>query len=569
MAGDVSANTVMPDSTTVGPTFAPMQHKTFFANTRYWVFFSDGTDMAYCTSVDGSSWTARNTVRTSDWGGDFSTWTDGTYVYYAYSSFTVGTPGDDILWRRGTLNSDGSITWGVEHQAVAVVPGLYYAYPNICLDSNSHAVITYCRTNNAADNRIYVTRNASMDDTWSTDAGFPMHVADVTIGGHFTQPVPLTTGKVMVMYPYNEDATIRSRVLSGNSLTVERATASSISAMQSAYDATSRGGDDVDLVFWESAHNDLIHTVFDYSDDTWESETIVQGGTANGMVPTLSWNTSDPTELYCFWFIYLAASELYYKRCDGGVWDTDPTVWFTETGPDARYITCSYQSYSDHIAVVWPAGIYSPYWVRFAALDTAVPSTSSRWYLYDSEHHFPVGTDSYLMSRELSEAEGTVAIQIGDNVTWIADVGASAPTGFPAGDWTGSLAILDGAGTCDIEVGKWTPDGGDGVFTPYGIAEDLAFEGAGGVRDNPFTISVGAFDLLAGERLACRITPVTGKVVLHSGSSPDAYGQSWIEIPGYNPAAPVPELPTVLLLGMGLLSVVGLTLLRRGRLATR
>jgi beta propeller repeat protein len=201
---------------------------------------------------------------------------------------------------------------------------------------------------------------------------------------------------------------------------------------------------------------------------------------------------------------------------------------------------------------------------------TTIPVSSSRWYLYDSNHHFPVGSPSYLMSREQSVAEGTVTIQNGESVIWIADVEALVSTSFPAGEWSGSLAILDGEGTCDIEVGKWIPDGGDGLFISYGIVEDLRFEGASGVRDNPFTVPVAAFDLLAGERLACRITPVTGKVVLHSGSAPDAYGQSWIQIPDYNPAYPVPELPTVLLLGAGLVGVagvLGLGLFKRRRLA--
>jgi len=100
-------------STVSNATLFDYERKSFYANGRYWVFYVDGTNMVYSTSTDGTSWTVgpQSPIRGGDWGGGnfFSIYFDGTYVHYVFGYYNVlNYP---LLYRRGTPNSDGTITW--------------------------------------------------------------------------------------------------------------------------------------------------------------------------------------------------------------------------------------------------------------------------------------------------------------------------------------------------------------------------------------------------------------------------------------------------------------------------
>jgi len=72
-------------TSTTGAVPYPHQRKTFYANGRFWVFYSDGRNMVYRTSTDGSTWSSATTVRAAINGSLFSVWFDGTYLHYAYA----------------------------------------------------------------------------------------------------------------------------------------------------------------------------------------------------------------------------------------------------------------------------------------------------------------------------------------------------------------------------------------------------------------------------------------------------------------------------------------------------
>lgn len=185
-------------------------------------------------------------------------------------------------------------------------------------------------------------------------------------------------------------------------------------------------------------------------------------------------------------------------------------------------------------------------------------ANSIRWYLYDSNHHFPPDAASYIMSKDICRpdgcAEGSMSIGSGESVIWIADEAAAVAVSFPDETWQGRLDIRDGAGKCTVEIGKWEAGSG---FTAYGDSTEVTFAGASD-PENLFEVLPGAFTIPAGEYLACRITTTDGhQTVVHCGSSPSNYGLSWIEYPWDNPPYPVPELPAALLIGIGLLGLVG------------
>jgi len=90
------------------PLSAGFQVKVFYANARFWVFFIDGNNLVYCTSLDGTIWTNKIIIRSGVTDASrFSIYYDGTYLHYALVSGAWDGP---MYYRRGYPNTDGTIT---------------------------------------------------------------------------------------------------------------------------------------------------------------------------------------------------------------------------------------------------------------------------------------------------------------------------------------------------------------------------------------------------------------------------------------------------------------------------
>jgi len=96
-------------STSSFATRHPFQRKAFYANERYWVFYSDGANIVFKSSIDGKMWSVPSNIRLGGQGGYFSLHFDGENVHLVYAylgSFT---------YRKGIPNSNGTISWGTEY----------------------------------------------------------------------------------------------------------------------------------------------------------------------------------------------------------------------------------------------------------------------------------------------------------------------------------------------------------------------------------------------------------------------------------------------------------------------
>jgi len=100
------------------PTAYAEERKIWFANGLSWAFFYDGSpDFGFATSSDGVTWSA--TTSMGPFPGGFinltnspyalSTWVNGSTVYCAISA--TGFFAWGFIYRTGTLNSNGTITW--------------------------------------------------------------------------------------------------------------------------------------------------------------------------------------------------------------------------------------------------------------------------------------------------------------------------------------------------------------------------------------------------------------------------------------------------------------------------
>jgi hypothetical protein len=352
-------------STSSYATSYPFQRKSFYANGLFWVFYCDGTNIVYSTSTDGVIWTTPTAIRSATYGYHFSVWFDGTYLHYAHAAYS------SIHYRRGTPNSNGTITWSAAEQTVSTTYNGAY-YPAVSVDSNGYVWIGYADYQSSTGYTYpYVTRSGNKDGTWgTTPSGFPYQLSTTSNSGWRVSIIPLTAGKMLAVYAY-PGSTVKAQVWNGSAWGTEVATTSVI--YQGYYHSAVAQGDDVHLVFLKSTGYDIIYTKYTYSSNSFGSETTLVAGATSTSAPVISINPST-NDLYVFWAGYPTSNHIYYRKytASTGTWET--TVdWIAETetltGNDR--LTCFYKAYDSKIGLMYMTKTASPYNVKFLCINRA------------------------------------------------------------------------------------------------------------------------------------------------------------------------------------------------------
>lgn len=328
-----AAPSTVGTSTATSATQYPYQRKAVYANGRFWVFYSDGTNLVYRTSTDGLSWSSSTTVRASSVGFYFSIWLDGTYVHYTCGR---GINNEALFYRQGTPNADGTIAWSAPEQiAVPAEASVYYYEPFVSVDSDGYPWIGY-RRRQATTYQPYVTKSSTNDGTWTTAPNFPYRLSTVSSSAWRVSVVPLTVGKVYIIYARTGASNTKGQLWDGLSWGTEETVTSLNLYSQNYYSATEEG-DDVHFVFLETSPYNIRYVKRTYGVG-WGTPQTVQPSTTTTSAPALSISNST---LYCFWAGSPTAQHIYYKKCVGGTWDSAPTAWIEgqptqslETGND-------------------------------------------------------------------------------------------------------------------------------------------------------------------------------------------------------------------------------------------
>jgi len=326
------------------------QRKMFYAEGRYWIFYGDGDNIVYRSSIDGITWSDATILKSGyGYGNQISVWFDGTYVHYA---FATGEPNTPLYYRRGDPNPDGTISWNSEQIAVPATEDRYY-FPCISVDSNGYPWIGYQLYDVSASSQIpYVTKSSRNDGVWSTASGFPYALGT----GKFVAPIPLTSGKMLVIY--TGVTTLHSRYWSG-SWGTERSITCTISEHWSAV----AEGDNVHIAYWDNGPKNIYYAEYSYASDSWSTPLLLQEGGGTISEPAVS---KDPNinALFVFWGFYPSSYTYYLKKdLSTGQWDSSPTQWLTEV--QTSYI-CFYEAYNNKIGVAWLYGDE----LHFAVLST-------------------------------------------------------------------------------------------------------------------------------------------------------------------------------------------------------
>lgn len=325
----------------------------------FWVFYSDGTNMVYRTSNDGLNWISPETVRSARYGNYFSIWFDGTYLHYAYTSSIANT---SLYYRRGTPNSDGSITWSaVEQTAVAGAPDIRYSYPFVSVDSDGHAWIGYRYTDLTNLESPYVTRSQFTNGTWGvTPGGFPYSLNSMP-GVTFISIIPLTANNMLAVYVYDSNKKVMARLWNSTAWGSEVSTSSRITPLL--YFSAVAEGNDVHLVF-KNSYNNIIYSKYDYATNSFISEKSLLTEIPHS-APVLSMD--EDNNLYVFWGGYPIPHTIYYMiyTAENDTWG--PAVkWKSEEYLYPDSLTCFYKQYSGYTGLAYTTKHYpGPHEVKF------------------------------------------------------------------------------------------------------------------------------------------------------------------------------------------------------------
>jgi hypothetical protein len=338
------------------------QRRCFYANGRFWVFYTDGTNLVFSTSTDNVSWASSTSVRTCIDGRKFSVWFDGTYFHYAYC---LGNSGSDLLYRRGTPNSDGTVTWSAVEQTAYVAPlGQYLTYPAIAVDSSGYAWIAYRYSADNTNWYPYIIKSGNNNGTWgTTPGGFPYSLSSTAASVWRPHCVPLTSQKMAAIY--GRAAGINVKIWNGSGWSAEETPASS--ANSGNYISTVADGDDVYFVYPTATTYDISCQKRTYGSSSWGSCGTVQSSTTLTTAPALSIDASTGN-LTCYWTGTPSTNHIYFKKYSGGSWDSSPTDLMDESSDgflDNNRITSFYQKFDSYFGLVYMVKSVSPYDVRF------------------------------------------------------------------------------------------------------------------------------------------------------------------------------------------------------------
>jgi len=370
------------------------QRKTFYAKGRFWVFYADATgtdqvqpttgDMKYATSNNGVDWDIY-TLRSCTDGWQFSVAQQGNYVHYTISTFDIEQP---LIYRRGFLSNDGTISWGQEQNVIIGATNYAYWRATIAVDSEGYPWISYSYAPSTVDYTPqfgYVTKSSRNDGVWSTANGFPYQLTSTAHEQMRTIVLPLTNSKVYVLYGISMQ-TMWGRLWDPNNWWgVEEAAFSDFRGSHLVTAVNDR--DNVHVVYTDDTTNDIEYA--QRINGVWSSHELVWNSPDDRDYDPYGREWSGPSisihrptgNLYCFWVF---DDQLYYSQriASTGAW-TAAVPWFYESHSfDDNYCSpCAFYEGDQYIGCAWTNGdtLGQDHFVKFSFIkfDVQPASTST------------------------------------------------------------------------------------------------------------------------------------------------------------------------------------------------
>lgn len=400
--------------------------ETVYAEGRHWVFYGDGTNWGWRTSTDGVTWGNFTAIGAGTGYDTLGTiFYDGTYLHYLRGG---------IYYRRGDLESNGSISWSASEQTVA--SGDYFQ-KSICVNTSGYP---YLAVYNNTASRIEIWGSSTNDGTWSTAAGFPYQ--PVANNGRYAQVVPLIDGDILAIQVRGSSNDIYSLEYDASAGTWGGAlTVNDNSSMRAIRTISATAYNGTVYLTWVNSVYDIYCD--QYNGTSWGTNTLVYAGTDSTITSSISLTNTDG-DIRIFWINDPSANHVYYKNRISSVWDANPTDWITDTAiySGVTYGALSaYESLNLITGVVYINGSANPYEIKYDYLDdTPLPSN-----VY-------LTTSSGSGGNCTTPAEGTWAY----NVSEVVNISATADACYHFVNWTGNTTDIGDVNAISTNISMGT-----------------------------------------------------------------------------------------------------------------
>lgn len=401
---------------------APFQRKTFYANGRFWVFWSNGVNLICSTSTNGLNWISTN-IRSCTDGSYFSVWFDGTYLHYAYADNT-----NVLRYRRGVPNSDGSITWSTSAEQTKSFPvDDLINFPFVSVDTNGYAWIAYIHYYYATGYTFPCVIKSQYNNG---TLGSVTEQTLSTIDNSYWKAsiVPLSNGKMLAVYAYDLD-TVKVKMWNGSSWQAEVSSSSIIQTANYHSVVAENNGENAHIVFLRryGSYYDLIHVTYYSQSNSLSEERVILQTLSSTSSPTLALDVESNT-LYCFWATKtsgfppgFAPEHIYCSISKDGGWTWTHNDFVNEETYklySADRLTCFYVSYGKKIGVLYLARTTAPFDVKFEFLTTANPPTIGEF----QAPNVVYANRFFFLNATINDADGTTdfvnaTVELSYNIT--------------------------------------------------------------------------------------------------------------------------------------------------------
>lgn len=298
------------------------QRLDFVAKGRWWFFYKDNAGkFVYSTSTDqGKTWNSPTIYANGSGGGGHSGDTQSV-VYDSIADkvhVTYEVYGVSVYYRRGTPNTDGTITWD---SVQTVVSANYGHLPIINLDTSGYPWIGW-GSDHAAGAKIY--KSSTKDGTWTIQVGFPKVLT--TLSSYHVIPIQLLSNKMYFIFG-DTGTKARGIAWTGSAFTAEEVIGDMNEQDSYGLTGSSDNGSRLFIAY-------LTKTPFEIrfkerrADGTWKAEEQVATGLTVFARPALT--TLNYNETFVFW-ANDANNKLYYNIRAFGIWHTVPSVLVDES----------------------------------------------------------------------------------------------------------------------------------------------------------------------------------------------------------------------------------------------
>lgn len=357
---------------------------TFYAQGRNWLFYmnydsvADDSDLVYTSAEPGGTWETP-VVIANDCGLyaiEFAVWYDQQFGKIHYARHNMTPDPDEVAYRMGTPNTDGTITWAAAEQTVATTPADLVTWrTTIAVDEDGYPWVAWIDTNGVDSYGIvYVESSSTKNGTWTQDASISEDFGTADCHAWFVSLTPIESGEdieVMEVEFTLEDQTgglhdtevtlvaHRWDNSGAGSWTLEDTVVAYGSMSEDRPDGFSFY--DVGNEMWV-AYTDVLGSVLcrqrDY-DEAWYEATAanaIKESPGNTLIPTLSGYKASGAGEDIMCIVHHTATlyySIHHQGDDFDDWDSWQTIWSTSDAEDILSRHVASYKYSSPIAFSW------------------------------------------------------------------------------------------------------------------------------------------------------------------------------------------------------------------------